>query len=319
MTPDVSGRVGFEAVRIVVRVLAVGSAIALLMLVSSVGGASSAASKTAEAASTSAGANTSWSTGMQAVLPANALTTNRQDVGIAGPSCPSAGNCTAVGSYTDSAGNGEGLLLTETAGVWANGVEMALPANAGGGLGSVSCASAGNCSAVGEYSESSGDIQGLLLTETAGVWTTAVIPLGISGGDGAPWARLGVVPFCRELHGPGWAGDCTHDGGCVGNPLILTETAGSWDTGFVPAGTWPFGAGVLQSRIPRPSEELHRRRRWASPERGRRSLGGRSRGSPARECGMTRSTSSPVSCSSPGNCSAVGTYTDNAGKQQGGC
>src|SRR5207248_6041925 len=61
----------------------------------------------------------------------------------------------------------QGLLLTETAGTWATGVAASLPANAGSNpavsLFSVSCASAGNCGAVGSYDDSSGNTQGLLL------------------------------------------------------------------------------------------------------------------------------------------------------------
>src|SRR5207244_10015272 len=66
----------------------------------------------------------------------------------------------------------------ETAGTWATGVEASLPANAGSirgvTLNSVSCASAGNCSAAGTYFDSSSHAQGLLLSETAGTWATGV-------------------------------------------------------------------------------------------------------------------------------------------------
>jgi hypothetical protein len=86
-------------------------------------------------------------------------------------SCGSAGNCAAVGSYVDSSGNVQGLLLTGTSGTWAAGVEASLPANADkdpkANLNSVSCASAGNCTAVGEYDDSSGHEQGLLLSMSA--------------------------------------------------------------------------------------------------------------------------------------------------------
>ena len=59
---------------------------------------------------------------------------------------------------------------------WATGVEASLPANAGTNpdagfapvLGAVSCASVGNCTAVGTYEDSSRHEQGLLLTETSG-------------------------------------------------------------------------------------------------------------------------------------------------------
>src|SRR5581483_907338 len=91
-------------------------------------------------------------------------------------SCASAGNCTAVGRYNDGYYY-EGLLLTETSGAWGMGVEATLPSQSrsgspGGhlvsdGLNSVSCASAGNCSAVGNYYDSSSHTEGVLLTESS--------------------------------------------------------------------------------------------------------------------------------------------------------
>src|SRR5947209_5643317 len=116
----------------------------------------------------------SWATGVEASAPAGA----GPDPGVAlsSVSCPAAGDCSAVGSYLDSSGNRQGLLLTESAGTWTTGVEALLPADAGsnpgGGPISVSCAAAGYCSAVGNYVDSSGNVQGLLLTEAAGTWAT---------------------------------------------------------------------------------------------------------------------------------------------------
>src|SRR5439155_26084071 len=116
-----------------------------------------------------------WATGAEAILPANAG--SDPHVFPYSLSCPSAGNCSAVGTYDDSSGHTQGLLLTETAGTWAAGEEAILPANAGSNpeVGrSVACSSAGNCSAVGRYDDSSGHTQGLLLTETAGTWAAGV-------------------------------------------------------------------------------------------------------------------------------------------------
>src|SRR5207248_1621160 len=113
-----------------------------------------------------------WATGVQASLPSNAGSSPA--VNVTSVSCASVGNCSAVGSYKDSSGHVQGLLLNETAGTWATGVEASLPANAASipnvSLTSVSCAAAGNCSAVGYYYDSSNHVQGLLLTETAGTW-----------------------------------------------------------------------------------------------------------------------------------------------------
>ena len=115
-----------------------------------------------------------WATGLQARPPANAE--SNPEVSVGSVSCASAGNCTAVGGYTDTSGAQQGLLLTETGGVWATGVQASLPANAESNsytyVGSVSCASAGNCTAAGNYTDNSGAQQGLLLTETGGVWAT---------------------------------------------------------------------------------------------------------------------------------------------------
>jgi hypothetical protein len=96
-------------------------------------------------------------------------------------SCRQTGDCTAVGWYFDNDENGQGLLVSEQNGVWQPGSQAALPANAVGGLekqsaglDSVSCASVGNCLATGEYTDLGYNSQGLLLSESGGVWQTAL-------------------------------------------------------------------------------------------------------------------------------------------------
>jgi hypothetical protein len=120
-----------------------------------------------------------WAPGVKAVLPENA--SEPDQVNLYALSCPSDGSCVAVGEYVDRGGNIRGILLSQTADMWSNGVEAALPANAVrtpqnqlGGLDSVSCASAGNCTAVGSYSAKAGGFDGLFVTETAGRWATGV-------------------------------------------------------------------------------------------------------------------------------------------------
>lgn len=177
-----------------------------------------------------AAVNTYWGRGVEAVLPANAATSPGQDVLLQSISCVSAGDCNAVGLYPISSGASEGLLLTETAGSWATGVEAVLPANAaatnqGADLASVSCTSVGNCSAVGSYLDSTGNWEGLLLTETAGSWARgieAVLP-----------ANAAATTQDVLLHSVscGSAGNCSAVGSYVAGSsvdgLSLTETAGS--------------------------------------------------------------------------------------------
>ena len=174
-------------------------------------------------------------------MPANAGAQGN-GLGIDSVSCASPGNCTAVGTYEDSSFKTEGLLLTQTAGSWATGVEASLPANASGvgplgqksSLASVSCASAGSCTAVGSYYDNSGNEQGLLLSEASGTWGAGVeAALPAAAATAPQGVRLASVS-CAS------AGNCAAVGSYGvstggGAPLLLTESGGSWATGVEPS------------------------------------------------------------------------------------
>src|SRR5262249_19699110 len=122
-------------------------------------------------------------TGVKTILPANACTVGPgagqcdSAGGVADSvSCASAGNCVAVGDYTDNSGDDAGLLLTEREGRWRKGVEAQ-----SGALISVSCTSRTHRSAVG-YDD--------LLTETAGKWTGAFVVLPAKA---SPYPQLNSV------------------------------------------------------------------------------------------------------------------------------
>lgn len=94
-------------------------------------------------------------TSTEAPLPANAAA-------IATPqlvtvSCPAEGSCVAVGNYTDTNGNGDGLIETEADGTWTS-MEAPVPANltASSSIGArsaeltgLSCWAAESCVAIG--------------------------------------------------------------------------------------------------------------------------------------------------------------------------
>lgn len=162
--------------------------------------------------------------GVEAALPANAGA--NPQVSLDAVSCPSAGECTAVGSYTDGSYQTQGLLLSEHSGSWASGVQATPPDDASASpqvsLSAVSCASVGNCTAVGGYVKSSGYFGGLLLTESLGSWTPgeeAVPPAGAS-----PDVSVDAVS-CAS------AGDCTAVGTSGTQGLLLTESSGTWAPG----------------------------------------------------------------------------------------
>ena len=214
------------------------------------------------------------SPGVIASLPANASVD--ASVLLSSVSCVATGECAAVGSYLDSGGNTRGLLLTESAGVWGTGVQAIVPANAGSSglaLTSVSCTSAGNCSAVGKYRDSSGDFQGLLLTETAGTWQPGIEASLPANAASNPGVTLSSVSCAA-------AGECSAvgtytDGSSNGQGLLLIETAGVWQ----PAVEASTPANALGS-----GQDI--------------ALGS-------------------VSCGAAGDCSAVGTYIDSSNATQG--
>jgi hypothetical protein len=265
-----------------------------------------------------------WSAALEPSLPANAAANPGEPTRMGGVSCASAGNCTAVGDYTDSSGDLEGFLWTETAGVWGTAVEATLPANAAPdplveryAQGGLSCPSAGNCTAVSDYTDSSGDNEGLMLSETSGTWGTGVEAIVPAGARSETDANLHEVQ-CAS------AGNCTafgvfsnseeHDG------AFWTETAGAWGAGVrrpLPANAEP--QLVIEGSLSCPAVgDCSYVGNWKPNEFVSRALlltendgtwgPGIDGALPANANGDPGAFLTSVSCTSPGSCTAVGSY-----------
>jgi hypothetical protein len=153
------------------------------------------------------------------------------DVGIGPVSCVSAGTCTAGGFYAGPSSE-RAFVIEERNGTWSTARRVLGSASLNaGGVASLSCASAGNCSAAGWYSGPGSGI--FVVSEKNGVWDKAA-PLGVSAaisrGRDAGIASLSC----------GSAGNC----GAVGTYLrrsspntsftirsfAVTEKSGAWGT-----------------------------------------------------------------------------------------
>jgi hypothetical protein len=117
-------------------------------------GASTAPGTHAAAAARTTASGGTWGTAKE-VPGIAALATDVSSYPLS-VSCGAAGNCSAGGSYyTDSSGHHQAFVVSEKGGTW--GTAKAVPGitalNQGGDaqIASVSCASAGHCSAVGFY------------------------------------------------------------------------------------------------------------------------------------------------------------------------
>jgi hypothetical protein len=109
-----------------------------------------------------------WRTAKE--VPGTAALNARGIARILSVSCASAGNCSAGGDYTDSSFHRQAFVVNEVSGVWRTAKEVPGTAalNTGGEAqtSSVSCASARNCSAGGDYTDSSGNGQAFVVNKT---------------------------------------------------------------------------------------------------------------------------------------------------------
>jgi hypothetical protein len=173
-----------------------------------------------------------WHSGAEAHAPADVSTTD-PSVSLNAVSCGSKGNCSAVGYYADTSGYHQGILLTEKSGTWGPGMKAALPADAptaaspNANLQSVSCASAGNCSAVGQYFNSV-SYEGVLMTESSGKWKMGVkakLPVDASSNPGV----FLISVSCRSAGNCSAVGYYNNTAGQQG--LLLTEASSGWEKG----------------------------------------------------------------------------------------
>jgi hypothetical protein len=115
------------------------------------------------------------------------------DAQVTALSCPSAGNCVAGGIYKGSSVHFRLFLITEHSGAWSKAVTMPGIGSHNKGSStqvySVSCSSAGNCSAGGYYENAAFREFAFVITESAGHWGSLEEVPGIAskspGGDSA--------------------------------------------------------------------------------------------------------------------------------------
>jgi hypothetical protein len=184
-------------------------------------------------------------------------------------SCASARNCAAGGDYTDQAGSTQGFVASERDGRWGKVIEVpglgTLNKGGGGGADSVSCGAAGSCAAVGDYTDGGDNGQGFVAVERHGRWGKAI---------NVPGLRALNYGFSAEVDSV----SCASAGNCA----AVGAYAEPYSSGFVVSeknGVWGKAIDVP----------------------GLAALNGRIGGA------------NSVSCASPGNCAAGGFYSDSSG------
>ena len=243
-------------------------------------------------------------------------------------SCASAGNCAAGGAYEDRRGDFQGFVAVERNGVWGTAIQVpglgALNAAGSATVFSVSCASAGNCAAGGDYTDNHGHGQGFVADERNGVWGQAIQVPGLGALNKGGSADVFSVSC-------GSPGDCAAGGDYSGRGqgFVADERNGVWGTAIqVPglaalntsgeaavsevscasAGNCTAG-GYYSSFGSQGFVADERNGVWGTAIEvpGLQALDG----------GAGDASVNSVSCASAGNCAAGGSYFDDGSESQG--
>jgi hypothetical protein len=170
-------------------------------------------------------------------------------------SCSSPGNCSAAGNglYPDAAVSGGFAFIpfevSETGGTWGSPSTFAGLATLNTGLNSaslsISCSSAGNCSAGGTYADGNGKLQAFVASETKGSWGDASEVPGTSSLNlgGAELTSLSCASD-TNCSGSGFYTDASGNG----QAFVVDESGGSWGNAVeVPGSSSLFVQGTGQN------------------------------------------------------------------------
>jgi hypothetical protein len=235
------------------------------------GAAAMAPSATTVPAAHTAGGGT-WGKAIE--VPGTAALNRFGEAHITSVSCASAGNCTAGGDYLDGSDSVQAFVASQAHGTWGKAIEVpgtaALNTGGLGGIDSVSCASAGNCTAGGHYRNSSGG-QVFVVSQSGGIWGKAIEVPGTAALNQAGNAAIFSVS-CAS------AGNCTaggyyFDSAFRAHAFVASQSGGIWGKAIEVPGTAALNIGGNASVI-------------------------------------------SVSCASAGNCTAGGQYLDSFGHFQ---
>ena len=186
------------------------------------------------------GSGSDWSAAPAPAAPLDA--SNDPNIAPSAVSCATATTCAAVGTYVNPLRNSLGLLFSESAGSWQQGIGVSLPADAAPAttvgdqtvvLSSVSCPLAGSCIAVGWYFDNDENGQGLIVGQQQGSWQPGVaVKLPANAVTGLEKQSAGLDWVSCESVGNCLATGVYTDAGYNSRGLLLSEVNGVWQTGL---------------------------------------------------------------------------------------
>ena len=178
-------------------------------------------------------------------LPGLAALNKGNGSSLSSLSCLSIGNCTADGGYTNSQGHGQPFVVSEVKGTWhdAQAVPgLAALATAGtAGIGPLSCRSAGNCSAGGNYKDGSFNYDAYVVSQVGGTWGQAEPVPGLKALNTGGYSEVNSLAC-------GSPGNCVAGGIYIDVPgnrftFVVSQVHGTWGTAQQVPGMAALGMG----------------------------------------------------------------------------
>ncbi len=200
----------------------------------------------------------------------------------------------------------------------------AINTGAAAGVGSISCASPGDCSAVGTYATPPGDYHGevFVVSQVRGRWHKAIELPGLAALDNRRDASSGSVS-CSSPGNCG-TGGAYRDGHGHLQAYVASQVRGTWGKAIEVPGTATLNVGGFATTgavsCPSPGDcaaggsySSHSFRKQAFVVSEAHGTWGKAIEVPGTATLNTHhnATVDSISCSSPGNCTAVGTYETN--------
>ena len=270
--------------------------------------------------------NGTW--GKATAVPGSAALNAGGDAMVTSVSCVSPGDCGAGGFYTTGGQAEEAFVATEANGTWGTAQKVpglaGLNTGDGAAISSLSCTSAGNCSAGGQYQTANPFTgEAFVVTETGGVWGSAEKIPGTAG-----WAGINSLS-CTSAGNCGSGGESNAQITTGGKAIVASESNGTWGSAEQVPGTAVLNAGgdALISAVSCTSAGNcsaggyytdaagHQQALIVNEVNGVWGSAEEVPGTAALNAGGTAAISS-LSCAAAGNCSAGGYYTDASGRGQ---
>jgi hypothetical protein len=187
--------------------------------------------------------NRTWGTAIE--VPGAAALNIGGNGGLTSLSCGAVGDCSAGGDYQDGPGHLQAFVVSERNGTWGKAIEA--PGTAAlnhkdAAVDALSCASPGNCSASGVYTEGRFlDLEPFVVSERNGTWGKAIEVPGIAALNKGGEAHV----FSASC---GAAGDCSVGGsyaalGGGGQAFVLSQAHGTWGRAIEVPGTAALNVG----------------------------------------------------------------------------